>query len=154
MRRIILACAGLLAVMLTADVTKGTQTVAAQGQTSPGFACGEKLLPYVQTSLFLDRMIMDPTHPQKITDKRWKRFTEEVLMREFPAGGSVFENSGWWKSPTGRMDSAEGYTVLVTAPVAQAAEHRAAAGRVVAEIKRQFRQESVLREEEVVCAAF
>lgn len=152
MRRTILLGASLLTVIFVADATKAPQAVAAQSG-SP-LACGEKLAPYVQTSLFLDRTIMDPTRPQKITDKRWKRFTQEVLMREFPAGGSVFENSGWWKSPTGRMDSAQGYTVVVTAPVAEAAEHRAAAGRVVAEIKRQFRQESVLREEEVVCAMF
>lgn len=126
----------------------------AQTLTSSAFACGEKLAPHVQTSLFLDRTILDRTNPQKISDKRWNRFTQEILMREFPAGGSVFENRGWWKSPTGRLDSGEGYMVVVTAPVAQAAEHRAAAGRVVEEIKRQFRQESVLREEEVVCAAF
>ena len=109
--------------------------------------------PYIQTSLFMDRTTLDQP-PQRSTDKRWRRFTQEVLVREFPAGGSVFANSGWWRSPTGRMDSGEGYMVVVTAPVAQAAEHRAAAGRVVEEIKRQFRQESVLREEEVVCAAF
>lgn len=123
-----------------------------------GFACGERLMPFVQTSLFLDRGILGGAEPKKITerisDKRWKQFTREVLMREFPAGGTVFENSGWWRSPSGRMDSGEGYMVVVTSPVAEAAQHRAAAGRVVEEIRRHFRQESVLREEEVVCAAF
>lgn len=140
-------CMGLVIAMATAGGREAAQAPAA-------FACGEKLQPYVQTSLFLDRMIMRSTGPQRITDKRWRQFTQEVLMREFPAGGSVFENTGWWKSPSGRMDSSTGFTVVLTAPVAAAAEHRAAAERVVAEVKRQFGHESVLREEEVVCAAF
>jgi hypothetical protein len=140
---------GLLLVIAAATGRNGARVDASQAQAVSGFACGERLMPYVQTSLFLDR-----SGPKRISDKDWERFKQETLVQEFPAGGTVLENSGWWRASDGRIEGGKGFTVLLLAPLTDAGRHRASVERVVDVMKRKFQQKSVLREETTVCAVF
>lgn len=106
--------------------------------------CSAPLQPYLRTALYTGA----------IADTAWRRFLSEVLIEHFPAGGSVFENTGWWRRPDGSMYRNVGKTLVVLAPVTQTEQHRAAVRAVIAAIKRRFNHRSVGWEEDRLCAGF
>jgi len=85
----------------------------------------------------------------------WKRFTEDVLVKHLPAGGSVIENdSGWWRRPDGSTAMGGGRLLIILAPMPEITTHRAGIQAVIAEIKRVTGHLSVGREEVRLCAGF
>lgn len=129
---------------------------AAQQEASapaPAAACPGALQPYVRTSLYMDSS--DPkARTGRITDREWQRFIDDTLLLHFPAGGTVFANSGWWRRPNGTTGGGVGMTLVVLAPVGEGTQHREAARAVIEKFKKRYSQQSVLWEESQVCAAF
>ena len=156
MKRIMMAGLGLLMVVAIDAKIPGVTAASPQiAQTSTPYACSGALQGYVRTSLYMERNMAQPGQkPRPITDKQWQKFMREVLVQHLPEGGTVLENYGWWRDPKGVMSGGKGVTVIVSAPVAQAAAHREAVHAVVEEMKRRFQQQSVLWEEDAVCSAF
>lgn len=107
-------------------------------------SCPAPLVPHLRTALYTGA----------IPDTAWQKFMAEVLVQHFPAGGSVFENTGWWRRPNGTLYRNAGKTLVILAPVADTEAHRAAVRVVIAEFKRRFNQQSVGWEEGRVCAGF
>ena len=107
-------------------------------------ACAAPLQPYLRTALYTGA----------IADTGWQRFVSEVLVQHFPAGGSAFENTGWWRRPNGTLYRNVGKTLVVLAPATEADAHRTAVRAVIAEFKRRFNHQSVGWEEDRVCAGF
>ncbi len=112
--------------------------------TAPALSCPAPLQPYLRTALFTGA----------IADTAWQRFVSEVLVQHFPAGGSVFENTGWWRRPNGTTYRNVGKTLVVLAPVTETESHRVAVRAVIAEIKQRFNHQSVGWEEGRLCAGF
>lgn len=112
--------------------------------TAAPVSCPAPLQPYMRTTLYTGA----------IADTAWRRFMSEVLIEHFPAGGSVFENTGWWRRPDGTLYRNVGKTLVVLAPVTEIEQHRAAVRAVISAIKQRFNHRSVGWEEDRLCAGF
>jgi hypothetical protein len=119
----------------------------------PADSCNTPLEPYLRIDLYTDRS--NRNHPSgRLTDEEWKTFVEEVLVKHFPAGGTVFENSGWWRRPNGTTFHGVGRTMIMLVPRDDVRPDRAAVREVIAQIKSRYGPSSVGWEERWVCAAF
>ena len=87
-----------------------------------------------------------------VTDAEWRGFLDSVVTPRFPAGLTVVSATGQWRGASGAVERerAEVLTLLHDG----SAEARAGVAEVVAEYKRRFRQEAVLRERVPACARF
>ena len=83
----------------------------------------------------------------------WRSFVAESLIREFPEGSTTVDAEGTWLSRRqGRTLVERSKLVTLIVPDARAAEP--GVGRLIADYKRRFDQDSVLRVERAVCFAF
>jgi hypothetical protein len=120
---------------------------ARRGATDTG-RCPINLKDYVRTTLYIGTS-------RYFAGDGWKRFTEDVLVKHLPAGGSVIENeSGWWRRPDGSTAMGGGRLLIVLAPMHEIKAHRAGIQAVITEIKRVTGHLSVGLEEDRLCAAF
>jgi Protein of unknown function (DUF3574) len=87
-----------------------------------------------------------------VTDEEWQSFLDQVLTPRFPAGLTVVAATGQWKGKSGLVEQERSEVVTVFHSGDEAA--RRAIMEVVAEYKRRFRQEAVLRERIPTCARF
>ena len=87
-----------------------------------------------------------------VTDVEWQSFLDQVLTPRFPAGLTVVAATGQWKGKSGLVEQERSEVVTVFHSGDEAA--RRAVMEVVAEYKRRFRQEAVLRERMPTCARF
>lgn len=141
LRTVIHRCLAFLPILIatscvSARIERGPRTSAA--------ACSAPLQPYLRTALYTGA----------IADSAWQQFMSEVLVQHFPAGGSVFENTGWWRRPNGTLYRNVGKTLVMLAPVTETESHRAAVRTVIAAIKQRFNHQSVGWEEDWLCAGF
>ena len=119
----------------------------------PTLSCTAPLEPHLRAALYMDRS--NRNAPSGIlTDEEWERFVDDVLVKHFPAGGTMFSNSGWWRRPDGSRSGGPGKTLVMLVRASEAGSHRAAVQAVIDEIKKRYRHRSVLWEEDWVCAAF
>lgn len=109
--------------------------------------CPPSLVPYVRTTLYIG-------NSRYFAGDGWTRFTEEVLVKHLPAGGTVTENAGWWRRPDGTTAIGPGRLLTVLAPLSEITTHRAGIQAVIAEIKRVTGHLSVGWEEARLCATF
>jgi hypothetical protein len=79
-----------------------------------------------------------------VTDSAWAVFVTEVVTPRFPAGLTVWSATGQWRSPDGRIQREPSFVLEFVLP-ARAHDTDAAIAAIVAEYKRRFRQEAVLR---------
>ena len=137
----------ILSGLIAAVFAGSTGCVVARTEVAsprPVSSCPAPLETHLRTALYTGA----------IPDTAWQRFVGEVLVQHFPAGGSVFENTGWWRRPNGTLYRNSGKTLVILAPVRDTEAHRTAVRAVIAEFKRRFNQQSVGWEEDRVCAGF
>jgi hypothetical protein len=79
-----------------------------------------------------------------VTDSAWTAFVTEVVTPRFPAGLTVWSATGQWRGPDGRIKREPSYVLEVVLPTG-GVDNDAAIAAIIAEYKRRFRQESVLR---------
>jgi hypothetical protein len=88
----------------------------------------------------------------EVDEAAWQRFEHDVLSPAFARGYTVLDAHGRWQDASGAtIGEASRVVVLVHGDDLESAK---AVRDVVARYKTMFRQESVLRERGVVCAAF
>lgn len=135
-------------IILALGLGSASGCASLRGADSDTVSCPADLRPYVRTSLYMGTS-------RYFAGDGWKRFTEEVLVKHLPAGGSIIENeSGWWRRPDGSTAMGGGRLLIVLAPVSEMNEHRAGVRAVIQEIKRVTGHLSVGWEEDRLCAAF
>ncbi|MCM0020813.1 MAG: DUF3574 domain-containing protein [Tagaea sp.] len=116
-----------------------------------GAPCPPGLTPGAALDLYFGRGI--DGNPRAVSDAAWRGFVEEVLIREFPDGSTGVDAEGtWFSRRQGRTIVERSKVVTLIVPDARAADDRV--GRLIAEYKRRFDQDSVLRVERAVCFAF
>lgn len=74
-----------------------------------------------------------------VTEREWAAFANEVLTREFPDGLTSWEAAGQWRGGDGRIVAEHSHVVFVYGASDAAIE------RVIAEYKKRFAQEAVMR---------
>lgn len=146
-------CAVLGGLVAASAIVACARTPGRQEPDSRPAACAPPLAPYLRTSLYFDRAnTRDPSRP--FDEGEWGRFITEVLVQHLPNGGTIFDNTGWWRRPNGTTFRGIGRTLLILAPLADSSAHRAGALAVVDAIKSRYGHQLVIREEARVCAQF
>lgn len=149
LRMLIPLVLGLLTSLLVGCATR------LQGHVSdpPTVSCLAPLQPYLRTTLYTDRSNRnDPSG--RMSDDEWQRFVDEILVRHFPVGGTMYSNTGWWRRPDGSTGGGTGRTIVLLVSISELQAHRSSVRAVIDEIKRRFGHQSVGWEEEWVCVSF
>jgi len=79
-----------------------------------------------------------------VTDSAWAVFVTDVVSARLPGGFTFWAAEGEWRGADGRSVREPSYVVEVVHPARSAAVEDAIVA-IIAEYKRRFRQESVLR---------
>jgi len=90
----------------------------------------------------------------RLSDEEWRAFVEEVLVRHFPDGGTILDNSGWWRRPDGTTFRGVGRVLIMLVPASEVDPERAAVRSVIDAIKSRYGPRAVGWEEDWVCAGF
>jgi hypothetical protein len=109
--------------------------------------CTAPLKPAVAVDLYFGR---DKPAGGEVTDAEWGAFVTEVVTSRFPDGLSVFDSSGQYREPSGRMVRERSKRLVVI--VFDAPAHKAKIIEIVEAYKQRFGQYSVFRVEQPVCA--
>jgi hypothetical protein len=117
----------------------------AQAGTPP--VCTAPLKPAVAIDLYFGR---DKPAGGEVTDAEWGAFVTEVVTSRFPDGLSIFDSSGQYREPTGRIVRERSKRLVVI--VFDAPAHKAKVIEIVEAYKQRFGQYSVFRVEQPVCA--
>jgi len=97
--------------------------------------------PVVTERLYFGRNIGDTLG---VSDSVWAVFVREVISARLPAGFTFWPAAGGWRDSTGRSTREPTFVLEVVHPVRAPAADSAIAG-VIADYKRRFHQQSVLR---------
>jgi len=79
-----------------------------------------------------------------VTDSAWAVFVTDVVSAQLPSGFTFWAATGEWRGADGRSTREPSFVLEVVHP-ARSANIEAAIVAIIAEYKRRFRQESVLR---------
>jgi hypothetical protein len=109
--------------------------------------CTAPLKPAMAIDLYFGR---DKPSGGEVTDAEWGAFVTEVVTSRFPDGLSVFDSSGQYREPTGRIVRERSKRLVVI--VFDAPAHKAKVIEIVETYKQRFGQYSVFRVEQPVCA--
>ncbi|MPZ33341.1 MAG: DUF3574 domain-containing protein [Rhodospirillales bacterium] len=109
--------------------------------------CTAPLKPAVAINLYFGR---DKPGGGEVTDAEWGAFLAEVVTSRFPDGLSVFDSSGQYREPTGRIVRERSKRLVVI--VFDAPAHKAKVIEIVEAYRQRFGQYSVFRVEQPVCA--
>ncbi len=85
-----------------------------------------------------------------MTDAEWGAFLTEVVTSRFPDGLSVFDSSGQYREPSGRIVRERGKRLVVI--VFDPPAHKPKVIEIVEAYKQRFAQYSVFRVEQPICA--
>ena len=109
--------------------------------------CSAPLKPAVAIDLYFGR---DRPGGGEVTDAEWRAFLAEIVTSRFPDGLSVFDASGQYREPDGRIVRERSKRLVVIVFDQQA--HKAKVIEIVEAYKQRFSQYSVFRVEQPVCA--
>jgi hypothetical protein len=121
--------------------------VGACAQPGAPAVCTAPLKAAVAIDLYFGR---DKPAGGEVTDAEWGAFVTEVVTSRFPDGLSVFDSSGQYREPTGRIVRERSKRLVVI--VFDAPAHKAKVIEIVDAYKQRFGQYSVFRVEQPVCA--
>jgi uncharacterized protein DUF3574 len=79
-----------------------------------------------------------------VTDSVWARFVREVVSSRLPSGFTFWAAEGEWRAPNGQTSHERTFVLEVVHPVPSAPTDSAIVA-IIAEYKRRFSQQSVLR---------
>ena len=97
--------------------------------------------PIVTERLYFGRNIADTLG---VTDSLWAVFLREVVRSRLPSGFTVWAATGEWRAPDGQSSREPTFVLEVVHPAPSAATDSAIVA-IIAEYKRRFSQQSVLR---------
>jgi len=121
--------------------------VGACAQPGAPSVCTAPLKPAIAIDLYFGR---DKPAGGEVTDAEWGAFLNEVVTSRFPEGLSVFDSSGQYREPSGRVVRERSKRLIVI--VFDSPAHKARVVEIVEAYKQRFGQYSVFRVEQPVCA--
>lgn len=110
------------------------------------FACAPAmqttgLQPVITERLYFGRNIASTLG---VTDSAWTTFVRDVVSERLPTGFTFWAAEGEWKAPDGRVIREHSFVLEIVHPDRSASADSAIVA-IIAEYKRRFSQESVLR---------
>ena len=115
----------------------------------PARACAAGLEPWVMSELYFGLTWSQGA----ITEAQWQDFVAREIVPRLPEGFTIVQAEGAWRSSRTGETIRQPSRVLLRLRKADAAQEAALAG-IVAAYKSRFQQQSVLRVDAEVCAAF
>ena len=97
--------------------------------------------PVLAERLYFGRNVADTL---RVTDSAWTLFVTDVVGVRLPGGFTYWKAEGQWRGVDGRPKREPSFVLEVVHP-ARSAETDAAIVAIIAEYKRRFGQEAVLR---------
>jgi hypothetical protein len=97
--------------------------------------------PVITDRLYFGRMTADSV---SVTDSAWATFLKDVVSSRLPSGFTYWVAQGEWRGSDGRVRREPSFVLEVVHPPRSAPADSVILG-IVAEYKRRFTQESVLR---------
>ncbi len=88
----------------------------------------------------------------ELSDSIWQGFVDQVVTPRFPAGLTIWDAAGQWRGASGRIERERSKVLTVLHEGDSLSEGFVA--EVIAEYKRRFAQEAVLRERIATCSRF
>jgi hypothetical protein len=88
----------------------------------------------------------------KVSDEQWREFLDGCLTPAFPNGLTVVDASGQYRDSAGKVQKEGAKLVIIFHHPGGGVEEKLKS--VIAEYKRQFKQESVLRSSAPAAASF
>jgi len=120
--------------------------VGAQGFTVV-MDCGTSSAPQLRTTLYFGL-----ARPKgAVTELEWQLFLRDEVTTRFPAGLTVWEAEGQWRTPAGSIDHEQSKVLLLVHPDTTVARQSVLA--VIEAYRKTFEQQSVLWESARVCGA-
>ena len=116
--------------------------------------CAPPFSPATSFALFFGRSLPPGG---EVTESEWRAFLDSEVASRFPAGFTITPARGAWRdTATGRTLAERSKVLEIVVPGGEgdARAARAAVEDIAASYRRRFAQESVLRTELGVCAAF
>lgn len=113
------------------------------------FVCGADERAMVRETLYFGR---NRRGGGTVSDTEWRAFVDDAIVSRFPDGFTVVDAEGHWRSGDGAIEREDSQMVIVLHAGDAASD--VAVGAIVADYKRQFVQEAVLRERSPSCAKF
>jgi hypothetical protein len=86
-----------------------------------------------------------------VTEEEWAAFLRTVVTPRFPAGLTAWPASGQWRGSDGQIVREDSHVLNLLHPAGASAEREIQA--IIAEYKKQFAQEAVLRVKSSVCTS-
>jgi hypothetical protein len=139
---------GLLPLAVAAGVLAGAACRPAGATTSVAqCAVGD-------TALVRDVLYFGRNRPggAELSDTAWQQFVDEVLTPRFPAGLTIWDAAGQWRGASGKVERER--SKVLTLLHSGDARSDGLVAEAVAEYKRRFAQEAVLRERVTTCSRF
>jgi len=147
MRAFTAAIGGLIFAAGMAAGTSWSPRLDAQG-LSVVMDCGVTSAPQIRTTLYFG--LARPNGA--VSELEWQVFLRDEVTKRFPAGLTVWEAEGQWRTPGGTIDHEQSKVLLLVHPDTK--EARQSVQEVIKSYRRQFEQQSVLWESARVCGAF
>ena len=110
--------------------------------------CGATSTAQVRTTLYFG---LARPKGAVITELEWQLFLRDEVTKQFPAGLTVWEAEGQWRTPAGTIDHEQSKVLLLVHP--DTAPARQSVQSVIEAYRRIFDQQSVLWESARVCVA-
>ena len=109
--------------------------------------CGASSTPQLRTTLYFGL-----ARPKgAVSELEWQLFLRDEVTTRFPAGLTVWEAEGQWRTPAGSIDHEQSKVLLLVHPDTTVARQSVLA--VIEAYRQTFEQQSVLWESARVCGA-
>ena len=110
--------------------------------------CGPGEQPAVMDSLYFGTA----KPGGEVTAAEWQRFVATVITPRFPKGITSWNASGQWQNAAGRLERENSHVVHIVHAASSDADK--AIREIIADYKKRFRQEAVLRVRSPACISF
>ena len=139
---------------LATGLALSAAAVACAGKTNPSPAAPVAHCEVGDSSMVRDVLYFGRNRPAGgfVSDAEWQEFLDQVVTPRFPAGLTVVNANGQWRGQNGALEH-ERAEILTLFHAGDESARRAVA-EMIAEYKRRFTQEAVLRDRTPTCASF
>jgi len=122
------------------------RTVFALPLLTVSLACASAVQSGARESVVVERLYFGRSLGDTliVTDSAWVAFVTEIVTPRFPAGLTVWSATGQWREPNGRIQREPSFVLELVLPT-RTDDTDIAITAIIAEYKRRFRQEAVLR---------